>query len=96
MKPSDAANQLRELASRVLRLAPLSGNPEKFFEDRSEVAQDMFQLAGEFAAPQPAPTESVATSERRHRPSLVEGVMVIKGRRIAVQTRRMPFKVYVG
>ncbi len=96
MKPSDAANQLRELASRVLRLAPLTGNPERFFEDRSDVAQAMFRLASEFAAPAPPPTESIAKNERRNRPVVTDRVVVIAGRRIAVRTKRMPFKVFIG
>lgn len=38
--------KLDELASRVRRLTVSARNPEKFFEDRSEIAAELLRLAG--------------------------------------------------
>jgi nitrogen-specific signal transduction histidine kinase len=42
---TDEADRLRALADRVDRLSPSRHDPERFFEERSEIARDLEDMA---------------------------------------------------
>jgi hypothetical protein len=97
--PEDVAAELDVLASRVRRLPPpmRAGNPDRFYEERSEIAHDLARLARRIAprTGRSTPVEVKLSEGRRGRVSVVNGFQIINGRRIVVQKRRS-VAVYVG
>ncbi|MFI5353904.1 MAG: hypothetical protein ACHQZS_13210 [Candidatus Binatales bacterium] len=96
MTPEDAAAELDVLASHVRRMSPpLARQPERFHEERSDIARDIAELARR-VAPRNRPASGVAVDVsdiRRGR--IVTTDQTVNGRRIVVQKRR-PFAVFVG
>ena len=88
--------ELDVLASRVRRLSPpLASNPNRFDEERSEVAKDIADLARRVAPRnRPATGAAVDVSDIR-RGRILTTSQTINGRRIVVQKRRA-FAVFVG
>jgi len=97
VNPEDVAAELDVLASRVRRLPPprRPGNPNRFHEERSDIAKDLADLARR-VAPRNRPASGVAVdvSDIRRGRIITTG-QTVNGRRIMVQKRR-PFAVYVG
>ncbi len=94
--PEDVAAELDVLASRVRRLSPpLASNPNRFHEERSDIAKDLADLARE-VSPRNRPRSPVAVdvSEIR-RGRILTTNQTVNGRRMVVQKRR-PFAVFVG
>jgi hypothetical protein len=94
--PEDVASALDVLASRVRRMSPpLARNPERFHEERSDIAHDLAELARR-VAPRSRRAEAVDVdiSEGR-RGRIIVASQTIKGKRVVVQRRRA-FAVYVG
>ena len=83
------------LASRVRRMSPpLARQPERFHEERSDIARDI--AVARRVAPRNRPASGVAVDVsdiRRGR--IVTTDQTVNGRRIIVQKRRA-FAVYVG
>ncbi len=96
MNPEDAAAELDVLASRVRCMSPpLASNPNRFHEERSDIAKDLADLARR-VAPRNRPASGVAvdvSDNRRGR--IITTDQTVNGRRIVVQRRRA-FAVYVG
>ena len=90
------AAALDVLASRVRRMSPpLAHYPERFHEERSDIAKDLAELARR-VAPRGRPTSGVTVDVsdiRRGR--IVTTNQTVNGRRLVVQKRR-PFAVFVG
>jgi hypothetical protein len=101
MSTADVAAQLRALASRVRRLSPpLSSDPERFHEERSEIAFEIVTQAdrlGPRSAQEREPARAQLEVERA-RGRQVTTTRTIKGRRVLVQERRPRpgFSVFVG
>ena len=96
MTPEDVTASLDVPASRVRRLSPpLASNPNRFHEERSEIAHDLAELARR-ASPRnrPASGVTVDVSDIRRGRIITTG-QTVNGRRIVVQKRR-PFAVCVG
>ena len=96
MTPEDVAAEFDVPASRVRRISPpLASNPNRFHEERSEIAKDIADLARE-VSPRNRPRSGVTVdvSDIRRGRIITTG-QVVNGRRIVVQKRR-PFAVYVG
>ncbi len=97
MTPEDVATALDVLASRV-RWFPnpmRAGNPDRFYEEQSEIANELAKLARR-VAPRSRRVKAVRvdiSEERRGR--IVVVTQTINGRRIEVQ-KRASFAVYVG
>jgi hypothetical protein len=94
--PEDVASELDVLASRVRRMSPpLARQPERFHEERSDIAKAIAGLA-RLVCPRGRPASGVAVdvSEIR-RGRILTTNQTVNGRRIVVQRRR-PFAVYVG
>ncbi len=74
---------------------PLASNPNRFHEERSEIAKDLADLARR-VAPRNRPASGVAVdvSEIR-RGRILTTNQTVNGRRIVVQKRRA-FAVFVG
>ncbi len=74
---------------------PLASNPNRFHEERSEIAKDLADLARR-VAPRNRPASGVAVdvSEIR-RGRIIATSQTINGRRIVIKKRR-PFAVFVG
>ncbi len=74
---------------------PLASHPERFHEERSDIAHDIADLARR-VSPRNRPRSGVTVdvSEIRRGRIITTG-QVVNGRRIVVQKRR-PFAVYVG
>ncbi len=74
---------------------PLARHPERFQEERSDIAKDLADLARR-VSPRGRPASGVAVdvSEIRRGRIITTG-QVVNGKRIVVQRRR-PFAVYVG
>jgi hypothetical protein len=84
------------LASRVRRISPpLASNPNRFHEERSDVAQAITELARSLA-PRRAQVAAikVAVTESRLGRTVI-GCQVINGRRVMVQ-KRQAFAISVG
>ena len=96
MTPEDAAAELDVLASRVRRMSPpLARHPERFHEERSDIAKDLAVLARRVALRnRPASGVAVDVSDIR-RGRIITTDQTVNGRRIVVQRRRA-FAVYVG
>ncbi len=96
MNAEDVAAELDVLASRVRRLSPpLASNPNRFHEERSDIAKDLADLARRVApCNRPASGVAVDVSEIR-RGRILTTNQTVNGKRIVVQRRR-PFAVYVG
>jgi hypothetical protein len=92
----DLAASLDVLASRVRRLSPpLASNPHCFHEERSDIANDLTDLARRVSPRnRPASGVTVDVSDIR-RGRVITTKQTVNGRRIVVQKRR-PFAVYVG
>ena len=96
MNAEDVAASLDVLASRVRRLSPpLASNPNRFHEERSEIAKDIAELARR-VSPRDRPRSGVAVdvSDIRRGRIITTG-QTVNGRRIVVQKRRA-FAVFVG
>ncbi len=96
MTPEDVAAELDVLASRVRSMSPpLVRQPERFHEERSEIAHDLAELARE-VSPRNRPRSAIAVdvSDIRRGRIMTTG-LTVNGRRIVVQRRRA-FAVYVG
>ena len=92
MNAAELARSLRAIASRVRRLSPpLSHYPERFHEERSEIAHDLAKMAEALA---PAVVERRSRAADPHQ-VIVTGVRIINGRRVMVQRRRASFAVSV-
>jgi hypothetical protein len=74
---------------------PLARHPERFHEERSEIANDLAELARR-VAPRSRRTTAIGVdiSEGR-RGRIVAAAQTINGKRVMVQRRRA-FAVYVG
>ena len=96
MTPEDVATELDVLASRVRWMSPpLARYPERFHEERSEIAHDIAGLARRVAPrSRRAHAVEVDISEGR-RGRIVVATQTINGKRVMVQRRRA-FAVYVG
>ncbi len=94
--PEDVAAELDVLASRVRRMSPpLARQPERFHEERSDIAKNLADLARRlFPRGRPASGVTVDVSDIR-RGRIVTTSQTVNGRRIVVQKRRS-FAVYVG
>ena len=90
------------MASRVRRLAPTVGNPERFHEDKSELAHDMADLAQRVCPSgrtRNGERVKIDLSPRRigpHGQIVAAGSVVVKGKRLIVRARRMPFAISIG
>jgi hypothetical protein len=85
------------LASRVRRLPPpiRAGNPERFYEERSQIAHDIAALAERVCrGPQKALPRGV-NEPRNGRTRLVTSTQVINGNAVTVQRHRPAFSVFV-
>jgi hypothetical protein len=82
------------LASRVRRLPPpiRAGNPERFYEERSQIAHDMNELAQRVAGGPRRPP--MAEHHARKREEQV--TQVINGNAVTAQRRRPGFSIFVG
>jgi hypothetical protein len=94
--PEDVAAALDVLALRVRRISPpLARYPERFHEERSDLAKDIADLARRVAPrSRRAKDVEVDISEGR-RGRIVIATETINGKRVMVQ-RRKTFAVYVG
>jgi len=74
---------------------PLTSNPHRFHEDRSEIAQDLVEPAGALC-PRRQHTRALkveVSAERAGRTIIAS--QVINGKRVQVERRR-PFAVFIG
>ena len=96
MTPEDVASELDVLASRVRRISPpLASNPNRFHEERSDIAKDLADLARRvWPRGRPPSGVTVDVSDIRRGRIITTG-QVVNGRRIVVQKRRA-FAVFVG
>jgi hypothetical protein len=79
--------RLDVLASRVRRLSPpLNHHPERFHEERSEIAAEIAALARAVAPRRILKSVKVDVTDQRGR--VVLGQMVVNGRRIAIVKRK--------
>ena len=102
VNPADAAAKLRALAKRVRHNVPRSGDPERFHIELSEIARGIGVLADEIGqATYDDTRESPVTAGQGRKPTAgrvhtTMSTVVVAGRRVAVQRRRMPFAIFVG
>ena len=98
MNPKAVAEQLDALASRVRRISPpLAGDPNRFHEERSDIAQAIVELARSTAPRRPRSQSQaikVAVTESRLGRTVI-GCQVINGRWEMVQ-KRQAFAISVG
>ncbi len=96
MTPEDVATEFDVLASRVRRMSPpLARYPDRFHEERSEIAHDLPEIARRVSPRnRPASGVTVDVSDIR-RGRIVTTSQTVNGKRIVVQKRRS-FAVYVG
>jgi hypothetical protein len=96
VNPEAVAAALDVLASRVRRIStPLASNPNRFHEERSDVAEAIVELARNLA-PRRARTEAIKVSVTEGRLGrTVVGSQIINGRRVLVQ-KRQAFAISVG
>jgi hypothetical protein len=96
VNPEDVAAALDVLASRVRRISPpLAGDPHRFHEERSDVAEAISDLARSLA-PRRARTGAIKVSVTEGRLGrTIIGSQVINGRRVMVQ-KRQAFAISVG
>ena len=81
--------------SRVRRmLPPLASNPHRYHEDKSEIANDLAQLARAIAPRRVSRHLRVDLSTERSGRTVVTS-QIINGKRVQVQ-RRQPFSIHVG
>jgi hypothetical protein len=71
--------------------SPLARHPERFHQDRSDIAKAICDLARR-VSPLSRPTPAISVDLERGR--IVTASRTIKGRRIVVQRRR-PFAIFV-
>ena len=98
MNPEAVAAALDVLASRVRRISPpLAGDPNRFHEERSDIAQAIAELARSIAPRQPrAQSQAIKVSVTEGRLGrTVVGSQIINGRRVLVQ-KRQAFAISVG
>jgi hypothetical protein len=91
--PVDVAAGLRALADRVRRNIPLNSDPERFHEEKSEIARGLIDIA-EGVSPggrRASVPVAVEVSEKRRGRVVAHSVVLVNGRRVTVQARRMPF-----
>jgi hypothetical protein len=88
------AHLQRRAGDRVRRLPPpiRAGNPERFYEEQSEIAHDMNDLALRVAGPARKGTPMPESQGRRREERTVE---VINGHGVTVQRRRPAFCIFV-
>jgi hypothetical protein len=73
-----------------------AGNPERFYEEQSQIAHDMNDLAQRVAGgPQKALPRAV-NEPRNGRTRLATTIQVINGNAVTVQRHRPAFSVFVG
>ena len=96
MNPQAVADELDVLASRVRRISPpLASNPNRFHEERSDIAKDLTDLARSLAPRRrDAATVKVEVTDSRAGRTIT-GSMVVNGRRVMVQ-RRAAFAISSG
>ncbi|MGO8972048.1 MAG: hypothetical protein ACLQNV_00760 [Steroidobacteraceae bacterium] len=95
MNPEDVAAELDVLASRVRRMSPpLASNPNRYHEERSDIAHDLAELARRVWPRSRRSGVEVDVSDIR-RGRIVTTSQTVNGKRIVVQKRRS-FAVYVG
>ncbi len=89
MIPEDVASELDVLASRVRRISPpLARNPNRFHEERSEIAHDLAELARRVSPRgRPASGVTVDVSDIR-RGRIISTGQTVNGRRIVVQSAK--------
>ena len=95
VNPEDVAAELDVLASRVRGAPPLPSNPERFHEERSDIAHDIAELARRVAPRTRRATAIGFDISEGRRGRIVATVQTINGRRVMVQKRRA-FAVFVG
>jgi hypothetical protein len=98
LNDADAAQAVRLLAQRVRRLVPLAGKPDAFHEDKSDIAQELLEIADRISPPaKPALRGKVEARGRMLGTGRPVGtsVIVVSGRRVTVQRRRAAFAVCV-
>lgn len=88
MNDADLAAELRALEERVQRNVPHRRDPERFHVEKSCIAQDLSRLADRF--------ERGGAERPAVRPRAPQVVEYIAGRRVVIQTRRMPFAISAG
>ncbi len=97
VNPEDVAAALDVLASRVRRMPPpiRAGDPDRFYEEQSEIAHDLAKLARRIAprTGRTTPVEVDIADGRRGR--VVVSSMTVNGRRVVAQ-KRQAFTVHVG
>jgi hypothetical protein len=94
--PEAVAAELNVLASRVRRMSPpLARHPERFHEERSDIAHDLAELARRVAPRSRRATAVEVDISERRRGRIVVVTQTINGKRVVVQRRRA-FAVYVG
>ena len=95
MTPTDIADRLEVLASRVRRmLPPLASNPHRYHEDKSEIANDLALLARAIVPRRVRRGLAIEISAERSG-RMVNSSQVINGRRVQVQ-RRQAFAIHSG
>lgn len=102
MSLPDAADKLRALASRVRRNLPLNSDPERFHVEMSVIARAILDVADELdpTARRGRPDQGRDQPERptsagKGRVVVTTHTLVVAGKSIAVQRRRLPFSVHV-
>ena len=96
MTLEDVAAELDVLASRVRRMPPpiRAGNPDRFYEEQSEIANELAKLARR-VAPRSRRAKAVRVDISEERCGrIVVATQTINGRRIMVQ-KRHAFAVHV-
>jgi hypothetical protein len=92
----------RELAFRIRTLRPsLWTDPERFFEDRSELAHEAHLLAEQIAkllgiAPEAKGISMLRVEREKGRGRAERTIEVINGRRVTVQRARASFSISTG
>jgi hypothetical protein len=96
VNPQDIADRLEVLASRIRRMLPPSpSNLHRYHEDKSEIANDLAELARAIAPGRSRRRRlDVALSAERSGRSITTS-QVINGRHVQVQRRR-PFAIHIG
>ena len=93
--PTDIADRLEVLASRVRRmLPPLATNPHRYHKEKSEIANDLALLARAVVSRRGKRRLAVDLSPERSG-RVVNSTQVINGRHVQVQ-RRHAFAIHSG
>ena len=80
MTPAEAARRLREIVGRLSRNQPLNHDPQKYFEDRSQIESDLLSVADGLAPARVAPNPARDSA-------FSPGRIDVAGRSVFVTTR---------